>query len=351
LETVLDGMRPTPLRLAVIYRSVRPQAGVEPFTAYLKAHLPQDVFVRQDPDDLYEKYAVDKFNLQDRGYLAHVHPLDLWLLNYLEQHPETTYREAAAASAPQRLEVYQWLFHSRYKAAQDKRIKVLMEQDAFQEIFKAWKRVGYPFDSLVPSLATTIGVSGDTPAALADLVGILVNDGVRNPNARLTQLHFGAATPTETVLDRKTAAPERLLSHDIVEAVKREMIGVVKEGTAARAFHAVTLPDGQLADIGGKTGTGDNRFETFGARGGVVGSRVVNRTATFVFFVGDRFFGVITAFVPGEAAGGYSFTSALPVQVFRSLVPSLNPLFGAAPEAAPAPKNTVSARADFAARN
>ena len=330
LETVVKSIHPTALRLAVIYRSVRPHAGLEPFTAYLKAYLPKDVFDRQDPAELYGKYAIDKFNLQDRGYLAHIHPLELWLLNYLETHPQATFREAAAASAPERLEVYRWLLHSRYKSAQDKRIKILMEQDAFQDIFKAWKRMGYPFDSLVPSLATTIGVSGDTPAALADLVGILINDGVRYPNVRLQELHFGKGTPTETVLDRKKAAPVRLVSHDIAEAVRREMIGVVQEGTAARAFHSVVLPDGKFADIGGKTGTGDNRFETFGAHGWVTGSRVVNRTAAFVFFVGDRFFGVITAFVPGQAAGGYRFTSALPVQVFRSLVPSLNPLFSPA---------------------
>ena len=54
-------------------------------------------------------------------------------------------------------------------------------------------------------------------------------------------------------------------------------------------------------------------------------SRAVSRTATFVFFIGDRYFGVITAYVPGETAQNYNFTSALPVQILKNLAPELNP--------------------------
>jgi hypothetical protein len=51
----------------------------------------------------------------------------------------------------------------------------------------------------------------------------------------------------------------------------------------------------------------------------------VSRTATFVFFIGDRWFGVITAYVPGATAQNYNFTSALPVQILKNLAPELNP--------------------------
>ena len=54
-------------------------------------------------------------------------------------------------------------------------------------------------------------------------------------------------------------------------------------------------------------------------------SRAVSRTATFVFFIGDRYFGVITAYVPGQTAQNYHFTSALPVQILKNLAPDLNP--------------------------
>jgi hypothetical protein len=65
--------------------------------------------------------------------------------------------------------------------------------------------------------------------------------------------------------------------------------------------------------------------EVFGAGGHLVKSRAVSRTATFVFFIGDRHFGVITAYVPGETAQNYNFTSALPVQILKNLAPELNP--------------------------
>jgi membrane peptidoglycan carboxypeptidase len=165
LESLVSGIRLTPLRAAVIYRSVRPQDWVGRFRAFFEAHLPASALAGKSLEDLYNKYGPDKFNLQDRGYLARVHPLELWLLNYRERHPQATLGEIYDKSANKRQQVYGWLFKTRYKHAQDKRIETLLEMDAFQEIHRAWKRLGYPFDSLVPSYATAIGVSGDTPAA------------------------------------------------------------------------------------------------------------------------------------------------------------------------------------------
>lgn len=54
--------------------------------------------------------------------------------------------------------------------------------------------------------------------------------------------------------------------------------------------------------------------------------RVVNRTAAFLFTLGDRFFGTVVAHVTGPDAARYRFTSALPVPVFKALVPALLPL-------------------------
>ena len=45
-----------------------------------------------------------------------------------------------------------------------------------------------------------------------------------------------------------------------------------------------------------------------------------------LFFLGDRFFGTITAYVPGTIAGSYHFTSALAVQLLKALEPQLDPL-------------------------
>ncbi len=326
LEILLRGVHLTPLRAAVIYRSVRPEASLDSFSAFLKSHLPAAALAKQNPAALYEKYGPDKFDLNDRGYLAHVHPLELWLLNYREHHPAATWKELAAQSAGARQDVYSWLFRSSRKRSQDTRIWTLLEQDAFREIHAAWKQQGYPFDSLVPSYATAIGVSGDTPAALAELVGILINGGVRYPTVKIQRLDFGQGTPTETIVGRKVREGERVLAPEIAELVRAELLGVVANGTGRRAHGGVTLPDGEVIPVGGKTGTGDNRLQSFSVHGQLIGSKVVNRTATFVFTVGDRFYGTVLAFVPGPQAASYKFTSALAVQIFKDLTPQLKPL-------------------------
>lgn len=324
LEILTKGLTAlTPLRAAVIFRSIRPGANLDQFTRFLETHLPKGALVKEDPAELYDKYGPDKFNLSDRGYLAHVHPLELWMLNYRERHPDAHLKELWAKSATERQDVYWWLFKTSHAGAQNNRIYTLLEQDAFKEIFKAWKRQGYPFDSLVPSYATTIGVSGDTPAALAQLVGTILCGGMRYPDLRISQLHFGKGTPTETVVSRPPAAGVRVMSPDIAALVRQQLIGVVENGTGKRMRGGILLDGGKVLPVGGKTGTGDNRLESFSAHGGLIGSKAVSRTATFVFFIGDRYFGTILAFVPGSKAASYKFTSALAVQVLKDITPQI----------------------------
>ena len=190
--------------------------------------------------------------------------------------------------------------------------------------------MGYPFDSLVPSYATALGASADRPAALAELMGILVNDGVRKPTTRIESLHFAAATPYETRLHYQPGAPERVLAPEVAQAVRGAMRLVVDNGTARRVKQAFVRPDGSIMPVGGKTGTGDQRFDTFGAGGRLIKSRVVNRSATFVFNIDERFFGTLIAYVPGAQAASYDFTSGLPVQLLKVLAPTLMPLMASA---------------------
>ena len=75
----------------------------------------------------------------------------------------------------------------------------------------------------------------------------------------------------------------RVIAPEIAELVRKELIGVVENGTARRAHGGIVLAGGKVLPVGGKTGTGDNRLESFTAHGALIGSKVVNRTATFVF--------------------------------------------------------------------
>jgi membrane peptidoglycan carboxypeptidase len=326
LETLVRGIHPTSQRLAAIYRFVRPEAKLDQFSEFLRGHMLAGSLSGNEIEKLYLAYGPDKFSLTDRGYLAHVHPLEIWLLNYCEQHPQATLSEVIAKSANQRQEVYSWLFQTRHKSTQDRRIRMVLEEDAFKEIWLAWKRQGYPFESLVPSYATAIGVSGDTPAALAELMGIILNGGIRYPNVTVRDLRFAQNTPVEAVLRREPTAGQRVLSPEIAALVHQELIEVVEKGTARRAQGGIRLGDGTVIPVGGKTGTGDNQFKVFGQGGYAISSHAVNRTAAFAFLVGDRFYGTVLAFIPGESAENYEFTSSLAVQIFKDLEPTIKQL-------------------------
>jgi hypothetical protein len=63
----------------------------------------------------------------------------------------------------------------------------------------------------------------------------------------------------------------------------------------------------------------------------LIDSIFISRAATFTFFLGERFFGVITAYVAGSNAGDYHFTSSLPVQIIKFLEPTLAPLVNKTP--------------------
>jgi membrane peptidoglycan carboxypeptidase len=245
------------------------------------------------------------------------------------------------ASAEARQDVYGWLFKSRNLHKQNTRIRILLEEDAFDRILQDWRRQGYPFGHLVPSYGSAIGSSGDRPDALADLLGIILNEGVRQPNVDLQRLHFAADTPYETEMTLEPQ-PQQVLAPEVARTVRQALMGVVQEGTATRLRGAYRSADGGLLPVGGKTGTGDNRLDRFGRGGRLISQRVVDRTATFVFFLGDRYFGTITAYVPGAIAGSYHFTSALAVQLLKALEPQLDPLLKSpASEAAPAPISEV----------
>ncbi|MCP5110013.1 MAG: hypothetical protein GY953_04185, partial [bacterium] len=329
LRVLVGEMRQTAARLAAVYRYARPDDGIDGFAAFLIANLLEPNLPDKLIEDLYERYAPGRYSLSDLAYIAGVHPLDLWLVRYRSRQPGATLRDVLEVSKQARRESYNWLFLPSKKRAQDRSIRVILERDAFRQIHASWKRQGYSFDWLVPSLATAIGSSGDTPAALAELAGVILNGGVRYPNLRIEELRFAENTPFETHWRRRRPARDQVLHPVIADLLRRQLVGVVEGegGTGRRARRSVVLADGATLTVGGKTGTGDNRFETVDASGRVVHSRIINRTATFVFCVGDRFFGTVTAFVPGEAAADYRFTSSLPVQIFRNLVPTLTPLF------------------------
>jgi membrane peptidoglycan carboxypeptidase len=329
LETFLDSMRPTPIRMAAVHRYLLPQASQESFNTFVRSHLKGAKLTEKLTDErlqrLYENYSPGAYDLPDQGFIAKVHPLDLWLMGYLLNNPDAKFSQIVKASQFERQEVYSWLFKSKHKGARDSRIRTMLEIEAFLDIHQRWQKVGYPFDHLVPSLATAIGSSGDRPAALAELIGTILNDGVRMPTLRIDSLHFAANTPYETQLINDPDVGKRVMPSEVASAMREALSQVVDAGTAKRVSGSFKTADGTPLAMGGKTGTGDNRIEAIGSGGRILSSKSINRTATFVFYIGDTHFGTLTAFVPGRSAESFKFTSALPVQVLKGMAPILSP--------------------------
>lgn len=343
LERMAASVHKTAPRLAVIYRSVNPDGSFEDFSAYIVRQLPGTPLPPDYLRKLYERHAPGNYSLADRGYLARLHPLELWVADYLRQNPQATLEQVLDAGAVEREQSYNWLLRNKARRGQNSRILQLLEIEAFAKIHASWKRVGFPFETLVPSYATAIGSSGDRPAALAELMGILVNDGRRLPATMLDNLHFASGSPYEVTLAKKHTEGEQVLAPEIAATVRKALALVVSDGTARRIKGVLDEPGQTPMVIGGKTGTGDNRLNTYTRGGGLLASKVTSRTATFVFYLGPRHFGTLTAFVLGPEAGSYKFTSALPVQILKSMAPLLKPVLSGV-SAAACPVQTTQAR-------
>ena len=322
-ELFLKGVRHTPVRLAAIHRYVYPNARLEEFDAFMRGQAFDKPPSKRDIGELYISFAPGAFSLNDQGYIAKVHPLELWLLQHKLENPAAKFNAAVAASEAQRQEVYQWLFKTRYKLGQDTRIRTLLEADAFLDVHQRWQRFGYPFESLVPSLATALGTSGDRPAALAELMGIIMNDGEYLPTRHIEAIHFAQATPYETRLERLPAEPVRVTPKAVAEVARQVLAEVVESGSGWRLQDTYMAANGEPLRVGGKTGTGDNRSVQSDPDGQEITSQARNRTAAFVFFLGEDLFGTLTAYVPGSDAEAFSFTSALPVRVLKGMAPIL----------------------------
>jgi cell division protein FtsI/penicillin-binding protein 2 len=337
----LVGSRANPeRRLAILFFAWRIGADEQALAEWLKKH-------KVDPTvdttaRLFRAYKNPRLTAVDYAYLLSIHPLDLWCAGEYRRNPNLSWKDLLKFSHKARMEGSAWLLNPRNRKAQDLRLRIKIERDAFARLTPYWQKLGFPFKTLVPSYATSIGSSGDRPVALAELVGILINDGLRRPSTSLTKIHFAPGTPYETVLERRSDKGEVVLRPEVARAARSAMAEVVAHGTARRLHGVFKYPDGKLITVGGKTGSGDNRIQAFNRQGAVISSRATNRTATFVFYIDARYYGVVTAYVQGREAENYKFTSALPVTILKLLAPSILEHSGVkagAPSFAPAVEN------------
>lgn len=310
-------------RFAVFHLGGKPNASLDELVRAARAVFPRHANLMTELAAHHVALGRRHYGLTDQAWLMKREPLQIWLLRDRALHPQAGWVDVLARSGAARRESYAWLFQNGAKRAQELRLRTELERHAFARMHAAWRTLGYPFGSLVPSLATAIGSSADRPAALAELLGIIQNAGVRAPVRRIQSLHFAEETPYETYLVPATTAPERVMPRQVARVLKQLLLEVVEQGSAQRVRGALQTNGGASIAIGGKTGSGDNRFSSFDKNGALLSSRAINRTASFAFFVGEVHYGVVTAQVLGEKADEYEFTSALALQAFNALAPAI----------------------------
>ena len=96
-DLLMRGARPTPARLAAAFFGLEPEANVERLGAFIERRLPNADLSDAALQALRDKLGPGRWSLADRGYLAGVHPLELWVAAYLREHPMATLREAVAS--------------------------------------------------------------------------------------------------------------------------------------------------------------------------------------------------------------------------------------------------------------
>ena len=322
--------------LTITYRSITGETEpTQAFRDYVKATMPEDERDELPENDeewaeLFDEHDATQFNWNERGYVASVHPLELWIAHERYQNPKLSHDELMAKSDKAIDEAYNWLYKNMDSTRVHDKIYMGLEEDAFKKIHAEWQQLGYPFEELVPSLATSLGSSGDRPEALATLMGIIMNEGLKIEKRRFESLVFGEGTPYELRFRALEPKKTRVLSPEVARTARRAIERVVEQGTARRAGRAFMVPDedgdmvrDRTVRLGGKTGTGDHRQKSFDRWGHVIDEKFVSRSATFVFIKDTQYFGVITIHVEGEESGDYNFTSSMATEIFRQLFPKL----------------------------
>lgn len=305
-------------RLATIVKMLKPETTAEQLNTLMEQYTEKpekfdaELFIKNE----------SSWSLADRAYVTQMHPIELRILKQRWGRETLTKKQGLKSAQDNVDDYYVWLLKKISQGKQNKFIRIELETDAFQVIHKQWAAMGYPFDRLTPSLATALGASGDRPSSLANMMGILVNDGLSLPNQRLKAFRLAESTPYEVHMSQTKFAPAiKVLDPEVAQVARMATEIVVKRGTAKRA--SKMFDDGVV--IGGKTGTGDHRDEKLDRWGRVISSKGIRRSGTFTFFYDDRFFGVMTVYVD-ENVDDYKFTSALAVKTFKTIGPTLKKL-------------------------
>src|SRR5262245_43764822 len=159
LPQTLLGSSASPRRLAILYYAWHRGEPADSLASWLAAH--GEPATLEEAQRLAKAYDRPELGWLDYAYLLDRHPLEIWCAAELEQDSLATWDDLVARSEEVRARCQEWLFGSRHREAQNSRLRISMERDAFDVMTRDWRRLGFPFQHLVPSYATAIGSSAD----------------------------------------------------------------------------------------------------------------------------------------------------------------------------------------------
>ena len=176
LEMLANNGRRTADGLAAIFGTLEPDAGPTAFGEFLLDHLPEKG-ARPQNSRASTGGEGRAGSLNESGHRATSLDAIRWPTAAISPKCirwncgsratcASTRRPAGASARRQRGRAARGLrlaLSIASRVGQNARIATLLEMDAFAQIHRSWQRLGYPFESLVPSYATAIGSSGDGP--------------------------------------------------------------------------------------------------------------------------------------------------------------------------------------------
>ena len=157
-----------------------------------------------------------------------------------------------------------WLLNERARRAQDLRLRIRMEKDAFQ-----------PHDALLAKARISLqNLGANLRHRDRQFVGSARGAGGIGRHFGQRRRAPPGVKPDQSPFRRRTRLMKRARTRPGVQGERVLAAGgrphhaqshgdVVEQGTARRLNGVFKLSDGEVFTVGGKTGSGDNRFETF----------------------------------------------------------------------------------------
>lgn len=232
------------------------------------------------------------------------------------------------------------------KKAQDKAIRVELEYAAFREkIHPLLVDMGYPFPADNPSAAWVLGGTGNTQKAQIKFQSNVQHDGLDVQDRAIVSLEYAEGVKTfNRVATSPIRPPKRVTPVEVAQVMQKLLRGVAERGTLKsieKAFEDPAIPGAKGAKpaeqelrylVSGKTGTSRNEKYKMGPGGSKTVAESKSLTSTVMFMVtdtktGQKYQGVMLAYVLGSNSAKHHFSSALSLAVVNNvLAPTLKKL-------------------------